>query len=93
MKKRLFALVLLLLLLAGCTAAPEADYMAPVRAYCLALQNNDFSQLQQAMPAAVLSSNGLDAGELDELTLPTVVYRANSRWYVEFSRQAAAIKK
>lgn len=28
-----------------------------------------------------------------ELTLPTVVYRANSRWYVEFSRQAAAIKK
>lgn len=42
MKKRLFALVLLLLLLAGCTAAPEADYMAPVRAYCLALQNNDF---------------------------------------------------
>lgn len=159
MKKRLFALVLLLLLLAGCTAAPEADYMAPVRAYCLALQNNDFSQLQQAMPAAVLSSNGLGAGELDELrapflthtadsitiradavkttdftpkeraalqaylfdeyvckldidaakllklhlcfggdmegelTLPTVVYRANSRWYVEFSRQAAAIKK
>ena len=153
MKKRLFALVLLLLLLAGCTAAPEADYMAPVRAYCLALQNNDFSQLQQAMPAAVLSSNGLDAGELDELrapflthtadsitiradavkttdftpkeraalqaylfdeyvckldidaakllklhlrfggdmegelTLPTVVYRANSRWYVEFSRR------
>ena len=67
MKKRLFALVLLLLLLAGCTAAPEADYMAPVRAYCLALQNNDLSQLQQAMPAAVLSSNGLDAGELDEL--------------------------
>lgn len=70
MKKRLFALVLLLLLLAGCTAAPEADYMAPVRAYCLALQNNDFSQLQQAMPAAVLSSNGLDAGELDELRAP-----------------------
>lgn len=54
MKKRLFALVLLLLLLAGCTAAPEADYMAPVRAYCLALQNNDFSQLQQAMPAAAI---------------------------------------
>ena len=160
MKKRLPALVLaLLLLLAGCTAAPEADYMAPVRAYCLALQDNDFSRLQQAMPAAVLSSDGLDAGELDELrapfltdaaehitihadavktsdftpkecaalqaylleeyvcsldidtakllklhlcfggdmegelTLPAVVYRANSRWYVEFSPPAAAIKK
>lgn len=74
MKKRLFALVLLLLLLAGCTAAPEADYMAPVRAYCLALQNNDFSQLQQAMPAAVLSSNGLDAGELDELRAPFLTH-------------------
>ena len=78
MKKRLFALVLLLLLLAGCTAAPEADYMAPVRAYCLALQNNDFSQLQQAMPAAVLSSNGLDAGELDELRAPFLTHAADS---------------
>ena len=159
MKKCLPALLLaLVLLLAGCTATPEADYMAPVRAYCLALQNNDFSQLEKAMPAAVLSSNGLDAGELDELrapflmksaedvtlradavkttdftpkecaalqaflyneyvckldieaakllklnlrfggdmegelSLPAVVYRANSRWYVEFSRGAAAIK-
>ena len=79
MKKRLFALVLLLLLLAGCTAAPEADYMAPVRAYCLALQNNDFSQLQQAMPAAVLSSNGLDAGELDELRAPFLTHAAKQR--------------
>ena len=153
------ALLTLVLLLAGCTAAPEVDYMAPVRAYCLALQNNDFAQLQKAMPAAVLSSDGLDAGELDELhapftgqkdgkvtvkadavksyeftaeecaalqqyllkeyvcrlsidkarllklrvefggdmegelMLPAVVYRANSRWYVEFSPEAIAIKK
>lgn len=160
MKKRLAALLLALLaLLAGCTASPEADYMAPVRAYCLALQDNDFFQLQQSMPAAVLSSEGLDAEELEalrthfltsaadgitiradavkttdftpqecaalqaylldeyvckldidtakllnlhlrfggemegELSLPAVVYRANSRWYVEFSQQAADLKK
>ena len=72
MKRRLIAalLTLLVVLLAGCTASPEADYMAPVRAYCLALENNDFSELQKAMPAAVLSSDGLDAGELDELRAP-----------------------
>lgn len=67
MKRRWFAALLTLVLLAGCTAAPEVDYMAPVRAYCLALQNNDFTELQKAMPAAILSSDGLDAGELDEL--------------------------
>ena len=159
MKRRWFAALLTLVLLAGCTAAPEVDYMAPVRAYCLALQNNDFAQLQKAMPTAVLSSDGLDAGELDELhapftgqkdgkvtvkadavksyeftaeecaalqqyllkeyfcrlsidkarllklrvefggdmegelMLPAVVYRANSRWYVEFSPEAVALKE
>ena len=56
MKRLLPMLLVFLLLLTGCTASPEADYMAPVRAYCRALQDNDFSQLQQAMPAAVLSS-------------------------------------
>ena len=67
MKRLLPMLLVFLLLLTGCTASPEADYMAPVRAYCRALQDNDFSQLQQAMPAAVLSRNGMDAGELDEM--------------------------
>ena len=155
----LAALLTLAVLLAGCTASPEADYMAPVRAYCLALQNNDFNVLQEAMPSAVLSSNGLDAGELDELRAPflgqkdgkvtvkadairsdeftakecaalqeylleeyvcrlpiekarllklrvefggdmegelllsAVVYRSNSRWYVEFSPAAAELKQ
>lgn len=69
--RRLAALLALIaLLLAGCTASPETDYMAPVRAYCQAIQDNDFARLRTAMPAAVLSSNGLDAGELDELLSP-----------------------
>lgn len=54
------------LLLCGCNTAPKA-YMAPVDAYCLALQNNDFAQMQLAMPAQVLNSEGIDAGELAEM--------------------------
>lgn len=72
MKARRLAalLVLIVLLLAGCKASPESDYMAPVRAYCQAMQDNDFARLRAAMPAAVLSSSGLDAGELDEPLSP-----------------------
>ena len=67
MKRLVPLLAALLLLLTACGASTAAEYMAPVDAYCRALQDNDFSQLQQAMPAAVLNSEGLNAGELDEL--------------------------
>ncbi len=64
--KRIIPLLLVLLLFAGC-AAEDSVYMEPVHAYCEALQNNDFSRMESAMPAAVLNSEGLNAGELDEL--------------------------
>lgn len=64
--KRLFVACILLVLLTGCSIA-KAEYMAPVDAYCKALQENDFSQMELAMPAAVLNREGINAGELDEL--------------------------
>lgn len=64
--KRIIPLFLALLLLAGCSSKDLA-YMAPIQAYCEALENNDFSRMQEAMPAAVLNSEGMNAGELEEL--------------------------
>ena len=49
MKKRLFALVLLLLLLAGCTAAPEADHNAVL---CTAVDTALFKQRMYALLGA-----------------------------------------
>lgn len=38
--------------------------MEPVRTYCAALQDDDFTRLQEAIPPAVLNADGFDAGEL-----------------------------
>ena len=66
MKRRL-GVCFVLILLTACSSVAPAPYMAPIQAYCLALQNHDFDQMRLAMPSAVLNSEGVDAGELDEL--------------------------
>ncbi|MDR0890399.1 MAG: hypothetical protein LBM28_07155 [Oscillospiraceae bacterium] len=64
----LFALFALCFgLFVGCKAKAPAAYMAPIDAYCAALQNNDFEQLRLSMPATVLNSDGINPSELDDL--------------------------
>lgn len=51
-------------LLLGACGLADAPYMEPVRTYCAALQDDDFTRLQEAIPPAVLNADGFDAGEL-----------------------------
>lgn len=68
---RFFICVLLCLSLVGlcaCQSEPQShDYMQAIDAYYNALEGNQFTALQQSMPAQVLDSLGLDAGELSNL--------------------------
>ena len=48
----------------GACGLADAPYMEPVRTYCAALQDDDFTRLQEAIPPAVLNADGFDAGEL-----------------------------
>ena len=63
MKRICILCLLAALLLAACGLA-DAPYMEPVRTYCAALQDDDFTRLQEAIPPAVLNADGFDAGEL-----------------------------
>lgn len=65
-----FLVCLLLLGLCACQAQQidrSHDYMQAIGAYYTALAENRFTSLRQAMPAQVLDSLGLDAGELTNL--------------------------
>lgn len=62
--KRICILCLLAALLLGACGLADAPYMEPVRTYCAALQDDDFTRLQEAIPPAVLNADGFDAGEL-----------------------------
>ncbi|MFQ8807484.1 MAG: large-conductance mechanosensitive channel protein MscL [Oscillospiraceae bacterium] len=62
--KRICILCLLAALLLGACGQADAPYMEPVRTYCAALQDGDFTRLQEAIPPAVLNADGFDAGEL-----------------------------
>lgn len=62
--KRICILCLLAALLLGACGLADAPYMEPVRTYCAALQDGDFTRLQEAIPPAVLNADGFDAGEL-----------------------------
>lgn len=62
--KRICILCLLAALLLGACGLADAPYMGPVRTYCAALQDDDFTRLQEAIPPAVLNADGFDAGEL-----------------------------
>lgn len=61
--KRICILCLLAALLLGACGLADAPYMEPVRTYCAALQDDDFTRLQEAIPPAVLNADGFDAGE------------------------------
>ena len=62
--KRICILCLLAALLLSACGLADAPYMEPVRTYCAALQDDDFTRLQEAIPPAVLNADGFDAGEL-----------------------------
>lgn len=65
-----FLVCVLLLCLCACQARSTDqphDYMQAIEAYYTALSENRFTSLRQAMPAQVLDSLGLDAGELTNL--------------------------
>lgn len=68
---KFFKCILLCLSLAGLcacqSASPSHEYMQAIDAYYDALEENQFTTLQQCMPAQVLDSLGLDAGELSNL--------------------------
>ena len=49
MKRICILCLLAALLLAACGLA-DAPYMEPVRTYCAALQDDDFTRLQEAIP-------------------------------------------
>lgn len=48
--KRIWILCLLAALLLGACGLADAPYMEPVRTYCAALQDDDFTRLQEAIP-------------------------------------------
>ena len=48
--KRICILCLLAALLLGACGLADAPYMEPVRTYCAALQDGDFTRLQEAIP-------------------------------------------
>lgn len=48
--KRICILCLLAALLLGACGLADAPYMEPVRTYCAALQDGDFTRLQEATP-------------------------------------------
>lgn len=50
--KRICILCLLAALLLSACGLADAPYMEPVRTYCAALQDDDFTRLQEAIPPA-----------------------------------------
>lgn len=48
--KRICILCLLAALLLSACGLADAPYMEPVRTYCAALQDGDFTRLQEAIP-------------------------------------------
>ena len=97
--KRICILCLLAALLLGACGLADAPYMEPVRTYCAALQDDDFTRLQEAIPPAVLNADGFDAGELANVrdsfakgSRTTMTSRQRS-WTAASPRAAAACSR
>ena len=94
--KRICILCLLAALLLSACGLADAPYMEPVRTYCAALQDDDFTRLQEAIPPAVLNADGFDAGELANVRVrspraaATTMTSRQRSWTAAASPRAAA---
>ena len=89
--KRICILCLLAALLLGACGLADAPYMEPVRTYCAALQDDDFTRLQEAIPPAVLNADGFDAGAIRSPRAAAATMTSRQRsWTAAASPRAAA---